>query len=176
MTRDSRHFPLADVLSITTGRLLTRRTPHPGQALDDLLHHMTGDRLAWWQAPRAADACTQTLVEQHPFLASLRPLPGSDTPDLYAWLLEAERRHGQTLTVVPLTDWVRQDPAQELLDQVQLAHLPVLHIDPAAREAALARATAAMQNAVAAFSTLAPAVANTAASMRRALDHASRPA
>ncbi|MFI8535356.1 hypothetical protein ACIGMX_34565 [Streptomyces aquilus] len=131
---DSRSFPLADVLSVTTGLMLTRRTPHPGAALDEILTFMTGETLAWWQAPRAADACTEALHAQHPFLADLLPPEGtSRTPlgkaarkaALQLWLFTAELKHGTVLEIEPLTDWVHQDQGKELLDQIELAALRV---------------------------------------------------
>jgi hypothetical protein len=117
---ETRAFPLADVLSITTGKLLTRGD---GAALDDILNWMTRDHLAWWQAPRATDACTEALTAQHPFLADLLPPADLDQPDLYAWLVAAEERHGRELTIRQLDDWKHQDPAQELLDRVELCQL-----------------------------------------------------
>lgn len=117
---EPREFPLADVLSVTTGMVLTRRG---GEALDDILNWATGDQLSWWQAPRAADACIEAFTSQHPFLADLVPLDGLDKPDLYAWLLAAEVEHGETVTLTPLADWVHQDATAELLDRVELAQL-----------------------------------------------------
>lgn len=133
MTDIRRSFPLADILSVTTGLLLTRRTPHPGAALDEILTFMTGEKLAWWQAPRAADACTEAFHAQHPFLASLRPpkATGSSAMGkavgkaaLQFWLFGAELKHGTELEIEPLTDWVHQNQAEELLDRIHLANLP----------------------------------------------------
>lgn len=123
----TRTLPLADVLSVTTGLLLTRRTPKPGSALDEILAFMTGEQLSWWQAPRAADSCTEALIAQHPFLADLKPPKVTKTPTgkaaLAFWLMGAELKHGTSLTVEPLTDWVHQDPAQELIDRVEIVNL-----------------------------------------------------
>jgi hypothetical protein len=116
----TRTFPLADILSVTTPALLSRRGM---DGLGDLLTHMTGDGLKTWQYLRAADECAAALCDQHPFLAELQPPPGADKADLYAWLVEAERQHGAELTVTPLADWQHQDPAVELLDRIHLAKL-----------------------------------------------------
>lgn len=132
--RESRSFPLADILSVTTGRLLTQRAEHPGSALDEIFEFMTGEELAWWQAPRAADACTEAFVAQHPFLADLVPPKVAPTPigkaTLLMWLTAAQLKHGTTLEVEPLTDWVHQDQAQELLDRVELVNLPTVEVGP----------------------------------------------
>ncbi|UPZ27587.1 hypothetical protein MUK60_07045 [Streptomyces sp. LRE541] len=124
----ARAFPLADILSVTTGLLLTRRTPTPGAALDEILQFMTGEELAWWQAPRAADACIEAFTAQHPFLADLAPPKVTGSPlgkaTLLLWLTTAELKHGTKLTVKPLTDWVSQDKGQELGDRIELVNLP----------------------------------------------------
>ncbi|MET7746177.1 hypothetical protein [Streptomyces sp. NPDC005385] len=122
-----RAFPLADVLSVTTGRLLTRRAPSPGSALDEIFEYMTGDELAWWQAPRAADACTESFIAQHPFLADLKPPKVTNSAfgraALVMWLVTAELKHGTTLALEPLTDWVHQSKGEELIDRIDLERL-----------------------------------------------------
>lgn len=124
-----RMFPVADVLSVTTGRLLTRRTPSPGSALDEIFEYMTGEELAWWQAPRAADACTEALIAQHPFLADLKPPAVTKSAfgkaTLVMWLTTAELKHGTKLPVEPLTNWAHQSRGEELLDQIDLGSLAV---------------------------------------------------
>lgn len=123
----TRTFPLADILSVTTGLMFTRRTEKPGAALDEIFEFMTGEKLAWWQAPRAADACIESFNVQHPFLAELHPPTVTKAPmgkaALAFWLMGVELKHGTSLTVEPLADWVHQNPAQELLDRVELVNL-----------------------------------------------------
>lgn len=118
---DTRAFPLADVLSVTTPALLSRRRM---DGLGGLLTYMTGDKLKTWQYLRAADECAAALCDQHPFLVDLQPPQGIDKPDLYAWLVEAERTHGGLIRVAPLADWKHQDPTDELRDRIDLARLP----------------------------------------------------
>lgn len=123
----TRTFPLADILSVTTGLLLTRRTEKPGTALDEMFEFMTGEKLDWWQAPRAADACTEAFIQQHPFLAEIgQPPVGQGSirkAALALWLLGIELKYGTTLAVEPLTGWVHQDSAQELIDRVEIVNL-----------------------------------------------------
>lgn len=123
---DSRPFPLADILSVTTPALLSRRRM---EGLGDLLNYLTGDNLKTWQYLRAADECAVALCAQHPFLADLQPPQGLDKQDLYAWLVEAERTHGNEVTVVPLAEWQHQDPNVELLDRIHLAQLRTVDQD-----------------------------------------------
>lgn len=115
-----RQFPLADILSVTTEKLLSRRRM---DGVADLLNWMTGDRLELWQMLRAGNECKEALIVQHPFLVELQPPDVRSKADLYAWLIEAERVHGEQLPVGALTGWVSQDPGVELLDRIHLARL-----------------------------------------------------
>lgn len=110
-----RPVPLADVLSVTTEKLLSRRHM---DGIYDLLRHMTGQGVYTHQLGMTVDVCGPALVEQHPFLAGLKPPDGLDKPDLMAWLVEAERIHGETVDVVPLSSWTRHDPIETLADAV----------------------------------------------------------
>ncbi len=112
----TRDFPLADILSITTGRLLSH--DHI-DGVYRILNHLTGDNLMTHQLPRAADTCAPALIEQHPFLTDLQP-PAGDVPleQLLAWLAQAERDHGYTLPVTPLAAWEHRNPIAELVDMI----------------------------------------------------------
>jgi hypothetical protein len=116
----TRSFPLADILSVTTDRLLSRRCM---AGLGDLLNWMTGDQLEAWQFLRAADECRPVLIEQYPFLEALQPAATLSLPGLLAWLGDAERVHGEELGVARLDRWDHQDPLEEFLDQVELRRL-----------------------------------------------------
>lgn len=113
----SRPYPLADILTVTTGRLLSHRHM---DGLYDLLGYMTGDNLFTHQLPRAADVCGPALLAQHPQLANVTPPDGLDAPDLMAWLTNTERQHGEQLPVAPLADgaWQHRNPIEELCDMV----------------------------------------------------------
>lgn len=62
----TKQFHLGDVLSITTGRLVS---PRHIDGVYDILNFMTGDNLFTHQLPRASDECKPYLVEQFPQLA-----------------------------------------------------------------------------------------------------------
>ncbi|MFD7996867.1 DUF7736 domain-containing protein [Streptomyces mexicanus] len=113
-----RAYPLADILSVTTGRLLSHRRM---DGLYDLLGYMTGQSLFTHQLPRAADACGPALLAQHPQLADVAPPQDLDAPDLMAWLANAEQEHGRELPVEPLPAdaWEQRDPIGELSDMVR---------------------------------------------------------
>ncbi len=110
-------YPLADILSVTTGRLLSRK--HMA-GIHNILDDLTGDALMTHQLPRATDACRPSILAQHPQLAGVEPPKDIDVPDLMAWLLDAERQFGQELPVEPLAPgvWERRNPIEELCDMV----------------------------------------------------------
>lgn len=110
-------YALDDILTVTTGRLLSRRHM---DGLYDLLGYMTGDDLMTHQLPRAADACAPALLEQHPQLRNVEPPADADQADLLAWIDWAGREYGTELPVEPLTAgrWDRRNPIEELCDMV----------------------------------------------------------
>lgn len=112
---ETRPMPLADVLSVTTDRLMSRRHV---DGIYDLLRHMTGQDVYTHQLGKVADACAPALLEQHPFLRDLQPPEGLDAPDLMAWLVETERVHGEEVSVTPLTTWQYRDPIEDAADAV----------------------------------------------------------
>jgi hypothetical protein len=106
---------LADVLSVTGDRLVSRRHM---DGIYDLLRTMTGQDVFTHQLGDVADVVAPVLVQQHPFLAELKSPLGADAPDLMAWLVEAERVHGETLEVTPIADWKHRDPIEDACDKV----------------------------------------------------------
>lgn len=114
---ETRKFALDDILTVTTGRLLSRRHM---DGLYDILGFMTGESLFTHQLGRAADACGPALLEQHPKLRGVQPPDGTDALDLMAWLVSVERQYGETLPVAPLAVgvWEQRNPVEELCDMV----------------------------------------------------------
>ena len=111
----TRTFPLADVLSITTGRLLSRSHM---DGIYGILSYMTGQDVYTHQLGNAADKAKPALLQQHPHLADVQPPDGVDVADLMAWLVEAERVYGESIEVQPLVDWKHRDPIEDLCDKV----------------------------------------------------------
>lgn len=112
---DTRPYALADILTITTGRLLS---PRGIEAVYDLANWMTADYLLTHQLPRAADTCAPALLDQHPQLRGVEPPEDIDPADLTAWLADTERQHGTELPVTPLPPgtWEHRNPIEELSD------------------------------------------------------------
>lgn len=121
-----REFPLADILSVTTERLLSRRHM---DGLYDILGYMTGDALMTHQLPRASDVCKPVLLQQHPQLTGVLPPKGIDAPDLMAWLIHAEGEYGDTLVVHSTATWDHQNPIEELCDMVGAEKVFVVPLD-----------------------------------------------
>lgn len=103
-TSDTRDFPLGDILSVTTPYLLSRNRM---QGLCDLVDWMTFAKptpdqitLPVWNEFRTRSAIARTApLRQHPHLEGVCPRTELDEADLYAWLIEQERVHGQSLPV-----------------------------------------------------------------------------
>lgn len=110
---DTRTFPTSDVLSVTTGVLLSQSIG----AVYEVCGYILDDTLMTHQLPNASRACTPHLVALHPWLADLEP-PRGDIDALLLWLGEVEHEHGATLQVVPAVDpqWVRGNAIQDLVD------------------------------------------------------------
>jgi hypothetical protein len=116
-------FHLGDVLSITTGRLVS---PRHMEGVYDILDWMTGDSLMTHQLPRAVDECQGPLLAQHPDLAAI------EVPDDFGegghaeqavsnWLAELAAAYGETREVTPLAEGehARIDPIAELRTMIR---------------------------------------------------------
>lgn len=111
-------FHLGDVLSITTGRLVS---PDLIAGVYRILDHMTGDELMTHVLPRASEACGPALLAQHPQLAEIVPPERFDGKEhVFRWLAEQVAVYGERLEVAPLPagSWERRDPIQELVERV----------------------------------------------------------
>lgn len=99
-----KQFPLADILSVTTGTLVSRRKM---DGVCDLVAFITATPTAPRFMDRAAirallantDDARAELIRQHPFLDDIAPPVGLDNADLYSWLVAAEEANGSELTV-----------------------------------------------------------------------------
>lgn len=110
----ARTFPLADVLTATTGCLVS---PRGIEAMYDLLGFMTGDTLWTHQLPRAIEECKPHILAQHPDLAAV-PVPAKfkNEAHVWEWVTEMEDKFGvsRELTPMPAEDHTRIHPVGEL--------------------------------------------------------------
>ena len=105
-----REFHISDILSITTGRLVSTRHV---EGVYEILNYMTGDNLFTHQLPRASRVCAPHLLRQHPQLKDV--YGGGVTKDNWKeWLKEMTARFGETLSVEPLRHFEHIDPLKEL--------------------------------------------------------------
>lgn len=112
----ARDFDLGDILSVTTGRLVS---PRHMTGVYDILNFMTGDNLFTHQLPRASRECEPVLLLQHPQLKAIDADPPGIT-DWAAWLDEQKAIYGDTLPVEPCGPRVHEriDPLSELAEMV----------------------------------------------------------
>jgi len=99
----TKEFHLGDVLSITTGRLVSLRHM---DGVYDILNFMTGDNLFTHQLPRASDECKPYLLAQFPQLAEV------DTSGVgknhVQWLAEQVAKYGEEFEVKPIPTGAHQ--------------------------------------------------------------------
>lgn len=134
-------FHIGDVLSITTGRLVSPR--HIG-GVYEILNHMTGDNLFTHQLGRAAEACAPILLSDHPWLIEM----GADLErrldavpeggDMESAIRDALVSYGlqigcSDINVLPLApeSWLRIDPLQELSAMVGEEKIMVVELPDA---------------------------------------------
>lgn len=94
MTKD---FALGDVLSITTGILVSERKP-PIDGVYDVLNFMTGASLMTHALPRAAEAVRPAILQQHPALAEV-VLAEMAPKDIGPVMRDLKQKYGATLTL-----------------------------------------------------------------------------
>jgi hypothetical protein len=109
-------FELGDILSVTTGRLLSHRTM---DGLYEILNYMTGDNLYTHQLPRASDECAPWLLRRYPQLAGVEPPEKfRNQAHVWEWLTEQEGKYGNAFDVEPIPndDHAVKDPVSELIE------------------------------------------------------------
>lgn len=96
----TKDFHLGDILSITTGMLVS---PRHMEGVYDILNYMTGEQLFTHQLPRVAREAEPVLLRAHPDLANIEVTtltPGDVAP----WLAEQVAKFGEMLAVPKMTD------------------------------------------------------------------------
>lgn len=122
MSETQREFDLGDVLTVTTGILMS---PRHMDGVYDILNYMTGDNLMTHQLPRACDQVKPTILEQHPTLvaATLSAMKPDQVPVILAGL---KRIYGETLPLTPMTNYRGQDPIEELRAMTDKPIIPIV--------------------------------------------------
>lgn len=92
MTYGMKLFHISDVLSITTGRLVSTRHM---QGVYEILNYMTGENLYTHQLPRASRECAPAILAAHPDLATITvPDDLADDGVRGTWLRVQAKRFG----------------------------------------------------------------------------------
>lgn len=124
---ESRDFHIGDILSITTGKLVS--PTHIG-GVYEILNWMTGENLMTHQLPRVSEECEGPLREQHPDLAQVEvPETVNSEESLLFWLAEQTAVYGVTRPVRPLRaeDHTHINPLTEIA--MMRPDLPVIAVE-----------------------------------------------
>lgn len=127
MAETTRRFHLGDILTVTTGKLVS---PGHVAAVHELLDFMTGDTLMTHQLPRAMEECQPELFRQHPKLADVSvPDRFEGEAHVRSWLSEQVATFGEHWDVAPLAaeDHTRINPLTELA--MRAPHLTVIPVE-----------------------------------------------
>lgn len=113
----TQRFPLADILSVTTGYLLSHSRM---DGVHRILTFLTGDDcLMTHQLPAACEAMAPVLLRQLPWLASLSTPPDGPSEEKLAWRDWAELEYGTEHEVTAAPEvWGTHNPIQDLVDIV----------------------------------------------------------
>lgn len=116
-----REFELGDIISVTTGRLVSRRHM---DGLYDLMGYMTSDPgLTTIGLLAVGDICATELLRQHPQLASIE-VPEFDikrdgVESIWIWLGEQQAQFGRTLPVERIAGTVDRESDLEVIQRVR---------------------------------------------------------
>ena len=114
MAKQSKVFHVGDLLSVTTGRMVS---PSGIDGIYNILNFMTGSDLFTHQLPRAAEVCGPVLLRQYPVLSEV--VIGELDPKTFdAWLANVEAQVGTSFEVDPLPAdaYTAKHPLDELAE------------------------------------------------------------
>ncbi|TRZ78547.1 hypothetical protein D4R87_00410 [bacterium] len=109
-------FHISDVLTITTGRLVSTRHM---DGVYEILNFMTDDSLFTHQLPRASNECKPRLLDQFPFLRDI-DVSGINEETWKSWLSSQVSKFGGYHDVIPLNseDHKKINPIEEIVDLI----------------------------------------------------------
>lgn len=108
----TKKFHLGDILSITTGHLLS---PRHMEGIYEILNFMTGDSLFTHQLPRASNECKPYLLDDMPWLKEI-DASGVNEHNYNEWMAGQVKKHGEfhSVSTIPQDDHDVIDPHEEL--------------------------------------------------------------
>lgn len=123
----TKEFHIGDILSVTTGRLVS---PRHVDGVYDLLSWMTAEPVWTHQLPRVANECAPSLRQQFPDLATLDVPEGLGSEEaVLLWLASLEPQHGTMRAVDRLAakDHTSINPIAEL--KMKRPDMPIIGIE-----------------------------------------------
>ncbi|MEY5098406.1 MAG: hypothetical protein RJA36_1125 [Pseudomonadota bacterium] len=112
----TKRFHVSDVLTVTTGKLLSHRGM---EGVYEILKHLTGEPIFTHQIGRVLQEAAPHVLQQFP------PLAGVSADDVSAenysaWLRAIVAEHGEWLDVAPMPEHAHEsiDPISELAEKV----------------------------------------------------------
>lgn len=105
-------FPLNQVLTITTGRLLCDIGDVYG-----ILNFLTGDNLFTHQLPRGVEFCQPKILEQYPELAEVDD-SGVTSENWREWLDKMKSKLPAEYELSPLENWKSRNPIEEAEEMI----------------------------------------------------------
>ena len=117
----TKDIPLGDVLSVTTGKLVSR--DHIG-GVYNVCDFMPGVSNFTHQLPRVADTIKPVIFDQHPWLEDVEvPAWEFDEDDdrnaiVIEWLTQAEALYGETVSLTSMESYSAPNPLVELTEMV----------------------------------------------------------
>jgi hypothetical protein len=121
----TRVFTLGEVLSVTTGVLLTDIGNVYG-----ILNFLTDDNLFTHQLPRACRECGPYILAAHPQLASV-DTTGVGADNFRDWLARQVETHGDAFALTPMDDGIHdyRNPVSEAVEMVGKARVIAVNLD-----------------------------------------------
>lgn len=96
--KSQKSFHLGDILSITTGKVLS---PRLMDGVLDITEYLYGGKLCCSQAAALSDKCESALLEQLPFLSDIDSSKYT-SDDAREWLNEQIAIHGEMHEITPI--------------------------------------------------------------------------
>lgn len=126
MSDKQKEFHIGDILSVTTGCLVSPR--HIG-GVYDILNFMTGESIYTHQIPRVGREAAPVLLKQHPQLVEV-DATGVEPDNFKSWLAEQVKRYGEMLPVQPMTADEHEsiDPMSELAEKIHPDRIMVIEV------------------------------------------------
>lgn len=116
MSTREKLFHLGDILSITTGRLVSKRGM---EGVYEILNFMSGDSLYTHQLPRVSKECAPVILAKYPQLAEVDAI-GLNPENHLAWLDKVCAEYGEEMLIEALPKHAHEfiDPMSELVEMV----------------------------------------------------------